>query len=122
MDIKPEEKILVVDDLQEMTETLQDILENEGYQTLAAYNGTQAIEMAKLHDFKLILMDVKLPDFNGVEAFIKIKKFIPDVKVIMMTAFSVKNLLNKARKEGAYGVLYKPLDIKELIKMIKEDP
>jgi two-component system response regulator (stage 0 sporulation protein F) len=113
-------KILIVDDQIEMTETLKDILEDEGYQTIVAHNGNQALNIINEDKVKIILMDVKLPDINGVEVFIEIKKIAPDIKVIMMTAFSVENLLRKAMHEGACGVIYKPINIKELIKLVKQ--
>jgi DNA-binding NtrC family response regulator len=113
-------KILIVDDQEEMTETLKDILEDEGYQTIVAHNGNQALNIISANKIEIILMDVKLPDISGVEAFMKIKKVNPNVKVIMMTAFSLENLLRKAMHEGACAVIYKPIDIKELIKLVEQ--
>jgi DNA-binding NtrC family response regulator len=65
-------------------------------------------------------MDIKMPSMNGVETYKRIKKIRPDAIVIMMTAYSVDELIQEAIKEGAYGVLYKPLDLEKVIKLINE--
>ena len=65
-------------------------------------------------------MDIKMPMMNGVEAYRRIKKISPDSVVFMMTAHTVKELVREALEEGAYSILYKPLDIEKTIKLVKE--
>jgi len=69
--------------------------------------------------YSLILMDINMPAMNGVEAFKEIKKDSPDTTVIMMTAYSMEDLIKDALKEGAYDVLRKPLDISKAIATIE---
>ncbi len=63
-------------------------------------------------------MDVKLPGMNGVETFLALRKQRADAQVIMMTGFSVEQLLSRAIENGARGVLYKPLAIPELLRVV----
>ncbi len=116
---KDKHKILVVDDLKSIRLTLSGILEDEGYKVAMAENGYQAIEAAKQTPFDLIFMDIKMPGINGVQTFREIKKINPDAAVIMMTAYSVEDLVREALEEGAYAVVYKPFDIEKLVSIIE---
>jgi two-component system response regulator HydG len=116
---KEKHKILVVDDLKSIRLTLSGILEDEGYNVVMAEDGYQAIEAAKQTPFGLIFMDIKMPGINGVQTFREIKKINPEAVVIMMTAYSVEDLVREALEEGAYAVVYKPFDIEEILGMIK---
>ena len=110
--------VLVVDDLRSIRLTLSGILEDEGYNVVMAENGYQAIEAAKQTPFDLIFMDIKMPGINGVQTFREIRKINPGAVVIMMTAYSVEDLVREALGEGAYGVVYKPFDIEKIVGMI----
>jgi len=70
-------------------------------------------------DFDVILMDIKMPGMNGVETLKEIKMIRPDVTVVMMTAYAVEDLIKEAQREGAYGVLHKPLDVEKMIGLIE---
>ena len=111
--------ILVVDDLKSIRLTLGGILEDEGYNVVLAENGYQAIEAAKQIPFGLIFMDIKMPGINGVQTLREIKKINPDAVVIMMTAYSVEDLVREALEEGAYAVVYKPFDIEKIVSIIE---
>jgi len=111
--------VLVVDDLRSIRLTLGGILEDEGYNVVLAENGYQAIEMAKQTPFDLIFMDIKMPGINGVQTFREIKKINPEAVVIMMTAYSVEDLVREALEEGAYAVVYKPFDIEKIVSIIE---
>ena len=82
--------ILIVDDHPGMCATLQDILENEGYEAHVALTGAEAIAQCQARRFDVILMDVLMPDLCGVEVYRRIKTLAPDTRVIMMSAYSVK--------------------------------
>jgi len=81
--------------------------------------GYKAIEGVKGGHYDLILMDIRLPDINGVEAFIKIKEIDPRVRVIMMTGFAVLDMINEAIKQGAYACIHKPFDMERLLELIE---
>ena len=108
-------KILVVDDDVIFIESLKDLLEIEECDTHVAYSGYEALEKIKKEEFDIVLMDIKMPGMNGVEAFKRIKKINPRLAVILMTGFSVEDLMKEALKEGAFAVLDKPLDIPKLL-------
>ena len=111
--------VLVVDDLKGIRLTLGGILEDEGYNVVLAENGYQAIEAARQTPFDLVFIDIKMPGINGVQTFREIKKVSPDAVVIMMTAYSVEDLVKEALEEGAYAVVYKPFDIDKIVSIIE---
>ena len=111
--------ILVVDDLKSSRLTLGGILEDEGHNVVLAENGYQAIEAAKQVPFDLIFMDIKMPGINGVQTFREVKKINPQAAVIMMTAYSVEDLVREALEEGAYAVVYKPFDMEHVVSIIE---
>jgi len=112
--------ILVVDDLRSIRLTLGGILEDVGHDVVTVENGYQAIEAAKKTHFDAIFMDIRMPGINGVQTFREVKKIDPKAAVIMMTAYSVEDLVKEALEEGAYAVVYKPFDIDRIIALIEE--
>ena len=114
-------RTLIVDDHLGMRTTLKDILEDYGYHVSSAASGEEAVKICEETSFDAILMDVRLPGINGVEALKKIKKQRKDARVIMMSAFSMDELKRKAIHEGALTFLQKPLNIPIVIKLIEED-
>jgi DNA-binding NtrC family response regulator len=112
--------ILVVDDLRSIRLTLGGILEEKGHNVVTVENGYQAIEAVGKTHFDVIFMDIKMPGINGVQTFREVKKIDPKAVVIMMTAYSVEELVKEALEEGAYAVVYKPFDIDRIIAIIEE--
>jgi len=112
--------ILVVDDIRSMRVTLGGILEDKGHNVVMVENGYQAIEAVKKTLFDVIFIDIKMPGINGVQTFREIKKIDPKAVVIMMTAYSVEDLLKEALEEGAYATVYKPFDVDKIITIIEE--
>lgn len=119
---KTQEKtsILIVDDDPGITETMHDIFTEMEYDVTVARNGYAAIKVIKENTYDIAFIDIKMPEINGVETFQKIKKLNNPPKVILMTAYSVEDLIEKAKEEGVYAVVYKPLDIEILIHLIKK--
>ena len=113
--------ILVVDDEPGIRTTLSAILEEEGYNVVVAEDGYKGIEAAKKTKFKIAFIDLKMPGINGVETFKRIKKISPNTIIFFTTAFFAEDLLKEAVKLGAQAILYKPLDIDLILKVIKED-
>jgi two-component system response regulator HydG len=117
--MKQKASVLLVDDDKDMTETLSDILTDMSYRVETANNGLEAIEKVKIHAFDTVLLDIKMPGINGVETFREIKKVRPEAVVMLMTAQSVEELVAEALEEGAYGIMYKPIDTKKLVEFIE---
>ena len=80
-------KILVVDDEKLLVKGMKFNLENEGYEVECAYDGAAAVELARSNRFDLIILDVMMPELDGVEACMRIREF-SNVPVIMLTAKS----------------------------------
>lgn len=113
-------KLLIVDDDVNFGYTLSKVLAKKGYETTTAKDGFRALELMKENEFDTVLMDIKMPAMNGVETYKKIKEIRPSTVVIMMSAFSVEDLIREAVKEGAYAVIRKPFEIETIINMIEK--
>ena len=73
-----------------------------------------------MNDIDLMFMDVKMPGMSGIETFKEIQKIKPRLLVVMMTGYSVDELLKEAFELGAYGVIYKPFDMEEVLSIIEK--
>lgn len=113
-------RVLVVDDNEEFCKNVTDILELKGYEVVSAYDGFKGLEAVKENGFDLVLMDIKMPVMDGVEAYRKIKEIAADTPVIMVTAFTVEDLIREALQQGAYGSLKKPIDFDQLLELIEQ--
>ncbi|KKN09034.1 hypothetical protein LCGC14_1050610 [marine sediment metagenome] len=118
--VEVQNRILIIDDDIGMTETLSDILSDMDYITDTVNEGYKGIDMIRKNSYDLVLLDIKMPVINGVETYKKIKDIIPSLKVIMMTAYSVEELVEEAINEGAFGIIYKPINIKNLLAIIEK--
>ena len=107
--------ILLVDDEDTIRLFLEKTLRDEGYEALTAATGEEALDMAfeKLPD--LILLDLKLPDMNGIEVLKRIKNEIPEICVIMLTAFGDIETAVSAMKKGAFDFVSKPVNLEQLL-------
>jgi two-component system response regulator HydG len=112
--------ILVVDDNKDLLDTFSLILKRRGFCVETAENGASAVDKFREHDFDVTLMDIVMPEMNGVEAFRKIKEMHPEASIILMTAYSEEDLIQTAREEGVHKVIHKPIRIEQLIELIKE--
>lgn len=113
-------KILLVDDNEAYTDSIMDILEDEGYSVQTANSGEQACAITGNNQFDLILMDIKMPGMNGVETFLKMKEQNPHVNVILFTAYALSELIQIAYANGILAVLKKPLNIDQLGDLIAQ--
>ncbi len=107
MDCYP--KILLVDDEQRFAESLQQLLEAQKYHSTIALNGKKALELLQENTYDLILLDVDLPDMNGVQAIDFIKTYLTTTPIIMMTGNSSVETAVAAMKKGAWDYLKKPI-------------
>ena len=111
--------MFIVDDDEDFAESMAIVLEGRDCEVELAYTGEEAIRKFQEKDFDIVFMDVQLPGMNGVESFMEIRKVTPDARVVMMTGYSVEQLLDRAVKNGAWGVLHKPLDMEKVLDMLK---
>ncbi len=113
--------ILVVDDEPGIRITLAGILEDEGYNVIVAEDGYKGIAAAEKTNFEIAFIDMRMPGINGIETFKKIKRISPDTILFFMTAFLAEDTLIEAAKLGTQAILYKPLDLDLILKILKED-
>ena len=106
-------KILVVDDEKLLVKGMKFNLENEGYQVECAYDGAAAVELARDGRFDLIILDVMMPEVDGLEACMRIREF-SNVPIIMLTAKSEDADKLMGFESGADDYLTKPFNILEL--------
>ena len=106
-------KILVVDDEKLLVKGMKFNLENEGYEVECAYNGAAAVELAREGKFDLIILDVMMPEVDGLEACMRIREF-SNVPVIMLTAKSEDADKLMGFECGADDYLTKPFNVLEL--------
>ena len=111
---------MLVDDTVSLTTTMSFILKRRGYDPYIAKDGPEAIALVVERPYDMIFMDIKMPVMNGVETFRRIKEIRPDAPVMMMTAYAVEDLVEDALREGAYGIVYKPLDMEKMMVIIEE--
>lgn len=119
-------RILIVDDDQDILASLSDILTDEGFETDLAVDGDAAL--AKIRNvgpdqkcrFDLCLLDFCMPGMNGAELYQRIRVQNPELRAIMITAFRGSEEAERALAAGTWKVLHKPVDVKLLLKLIRE--
>ncbi|MFH0821779.1 MAG: response regulator [Pseudomonadota bacterium] len=112
-------RVLVVDDDRDFAESLAMVIESRGHTVALAHSGLEAVERFQREDADISFIDVKLPGMSGLESFLEIRKTRPDAKVVMMTGYSVEQLLAQAVDAGAWGVLRKPLEMPAVVEMLE---
>ncbi len=107
--------ILVVDDEESIIQSLNGILTDEGFEVISANSGVAAIE--KIEDVMpdLVLLDIWMPDMDGIQTLIKIKEALPHLQVIMMSGHGTIETAVKATKLGAYDFIEKPLSLEKVL-------
>jgi two-component system cell cycle response regulator DivK len=115
-------QILLVEDNPRNMKLLRDVLRATGYRTLEASTGGQALTLAAEHRPALVLMDVRLPDMDGVEALrrLRVDGRTTSIPVLAVTAQAMKGDAERFREAGFDGYLSKPVDIDELLASIKQ--
>lgn len=119
----PKKTVLIVEDEKPLNEAYQVILEAEGYKVASVYDGAEALEVTKDMDPDLILLDLRMPQINGIEF---LKKYDapgkhPKVKIIVFSNLDTENEINEAYKLGAHKYMLKAwASPKELARLVKE--
>ena len=113
-------KILVVDDEAGMRQVMLNVLKIEGHQLFSAEDGAQAIEKTKAVRPDLVMLDMRLPDMDGLEILTEIKKMLPETPVIMLSGFGDVESAVEAIKLGAFDYISKPFKVDEVIKQVRK--
>jgi two-component system cell cycle sensor histidine kinase/response regulator CckA len=112
-------KILIVDDEPRMCDSLKVLLSNEGYETQTGYSGQEALACLAKCDIDLVLLDIVMPDMNGLQIMDHIKKQNLDTFVIVITGHASVDSAIESLRRGAYDYLRKPFEFDELLKRVK---
>ena len=116
--MQAKETILVVDDEYGVQQSFKMILDNK-YNVLYAGTGQEAIDALSKYSIQLILLDIMLPDTDGLELLPKFKETFPDTEIIMVSAVKEIQTAVKAMKAGAYDYIVKPFDVEDIINLVK---
>ena len=114
------ESILIVDDDKSTCRSLALILDKKGYETGTAGTGREALEKAKGRFFNVALLDIELPDVEGVELLAPLKKMHPDMIVLMITGHASLESAVRTSLEGALAYITKPLNMDSVLTAVRE--
>ena len=112
--------ILIVEDEPKNMTLLRDLLQVSGYKTIEATDGKQGVELAKAKKPDLILMDIQMPEMDGLEAtrILKADDTTSNIPVLALTSYAMKGDEEKILEAGCDGYLAKPFNIQELLKQV----
>ncbi len=111
-------RILIIEDDKEMRSLLEDFLEDEGYETDSAANGSEAFRKFAEKPFDLAITDLRMPGLSGWDILSAVKKFQLKMPVIVITAFGGEEAYRRALARGADGYLEKPIRFNKLRSLI----
>lgn len=111
-------KILIVDDEADIAIILKLQLEDDGYSTMRARDGFEALDLLSRENFSLVLLDIKMPGMDGIQVLEKLHRENPDVAVIMMTAHGNEDIAVETMKKGALDYIAKPFAAEDLLKKV----
>jgi len=113
-------KILIVDDQKGVRRLLEELFKKEGWSVYIASDGLEAIGAVKEVIPDIVLMDMKMPNMNGLESSALILNQFPDMRIIMMTAYGEMDVVKKALEAGVKRCITKPFDILSLRDLVNE--
>ena len=119
-------KILIIDDEEIVTKSLQKLLKKEGYQTTIAKSGPEAIEKVKRTDFDLIICDVRMPQMDGITTIKEIRRYLkeknrPQPPEVVITGYADLDKYQAAMDLEVADYLYKPFDTQDFLKIVKKN-
>lgn len=114
-------RILLADDHTVLRQGIAQVLESQADMEVIAQarNGVEAVQLAEETDPDIVLMDINMPELDGVKATSRIKELRPDVKIIILTMYRVDNFIFEAIKAGASGYLLKEVEMADLISAVR---
>lgn len=116
-------RVLLIDDNADLTSMLSLCLQADGVEVSVAADGEAGLAMLKDHPVDLVVTDLFMPDKDGIETIVELKKRYPDVKIVVMSGFTSvggTDYLGVARELGAATTLKKPFDPAELSRVVRE--
>ena len=111
-------RVLIIEDDEEMRSLLKDFFEEEGYETDSVEKGTYAVRKLMTDSFALIITDIRMPGFTGLDILPGLRKLQPETPIIVITAFGSEEVQRRAYERGATMYLEKPIHFHELRELI----
>ena len=105
-----QKKIVVIDDEPEVCDLLKDFLELNGYQASVANRAADGLKIIEKESPDLVLLDIVMPQIDGLECLARIKKIKPDVIVVIISGLQDEKIAKEAIRRGAYDYIAKPFD------------
>ncbi len=121
--VKPMARILIVDDDEPIRKTLRRMLEPAGYDVVEAADGREGVELYKGDSVDLVLMDLIMPEKEGIQAATELRHYDPEVKIIAISGgwrINNREVLKVAHKFGIEHALPKPIRVGELLALVNE--
>jgi DNA-binding NtrC family response regulator len=112
--------VLIIEDEKEILNILARLLNNEGYNVLEAENGAHAVQIAGRIKPDVALLDLNLPDYNGIRLLGELKAMDKTLQVIILTAHGTQEAVRSAMELGAFNFLTKPFEFHELCETVRE--
>ena len=116
----PEERVLLVDDEPEFTEALSERMESRGVGVDTATSGPEALEKVRSRSYDAIILDLSMPEMDGIETLRRLLEDNPDLQVILLTGYATLEKGIEAVKLGAMDFLEKPAEIQKLMEKIQQ--
>jgi DNA-binding NtrC family response regulator len=113
-------RLLVVDDEPDICDNLSDIFTELSYRVDIAHNGQEALKLVDLNQYDVALLDLKMPGMNGLELYREIRRRSVDTVAIVVTANANSDMARSALHSGAWRIMPKPLDLKQLLTHVDE--
>jgi DNA-binding response OmpR family regulator len=113
-------RVLVVDDEEELVSTLVERLKLRGIDAQGAITGAEALSFIESNGFDVAVVDVKMPGIGGLELMERLRAKRPDLQVILLTGRGSEKESEMGLEAGAFAYLMKPIDIEELVKMMRD--
>ena len=113
-------KILVIDDELDLLSLLMGVLTDEGYQAFSAANGADGVRLNELENPDLIILDLRMPEMDGIETLRNIRKQDDKVKVVILTGYGSPDTIRDAADLNVSEYLSKPFDNEQLLRVISE--
>ena len=120
MEAEASKTVLLVDDEKSHLESLERIFQREGYHTLCATSGKEALELLRQHHVHVMLTDLVMPGMTGSELLKACRTVSPETEVVMMTAYGTIETAVEAMKDGAYDFITKPLKKVFITKVVRQ--
>lgn len=113
-------KILVVDDAQFLRVRISKMLQADGHEVIEAENGVVAVQSYKANKPAIVLMDITMPEMDGLTALKEIRAYDPNAKVVMLTALGQESVVLEAIKSGAKDFVVKPFERERVMRAINK--